>query len=133
MKSKRKKIKKVSAKSLHNKIWPLCREIIIKLHGTNCYTCSQKGLKGANLHIGHFIPRSTCGAYLKYDLRNLRPQCYRCNIFGGGMGAEFYRRLVEDNTQNYVNNIFADRLRVCKLQTRIEELLPEYQKLAKEL
>ena len=45
----------------------------------------------------------------------------------------FFLKLVEQNGQDYVDEIFADRLRVCKLQTRIEELLPEYQKLAKEL
>lgn len=135
MKSKRKSKlpKEPSAKSLHNKIWPLCRTIIRAMYGNECFTCGAKKLSGGNLHTGHFIPKSTCGAYLKYDIRNLRPQCYRCNIFGGGMGAEFYRRMVAEKGQAHVDRIFADRALSVKLKDRVLELLPIYQKLAKEL
>lgn len=132
-KKKSKLPKEPSAKSLHNKIWPLCKTIIRKKYGNKCYTCTQVNLKGVNWQTGHFIPASVCGAYLKYDLRNLRPQCMRCNIDSGGNGAEFYKRLVETEGQQYVDFIFADKNIVCKLSDRINELLPKYQKLAKEL
>ncbi len=44
---------------------------------------------------------------MKYDLKNLRPQCYGCNIDLGGNGSEFYRRLVQDEGQEYVDELFS--------------------------
>lgn len=102
MKSKSKKVK---PKTLKNKIWKLCRELTRKKYGMDCYTCERKNLEGKDCHTGHFIPSSS-GLILRYDLRNLRPQCYNCNINLGGNGAEFYRRMVEREGQEYVNNLF---------------------------
>lgn len=55
-----------------------------------CYTCGRKFLiKGCD--CGHYISR-TCGN-LRYDLRNVRPQCYWCNRFCEGKKDEFGLRL----------------------------------------
>lgn len=115
-------------------LWELCKQIIRKKYGNTCYTCDAKGLVGGNWHTAHFIARSICGLYLRYDLRNLRPGCHRCNISLAGNGAEFYRRLVEREGQVYVDGIFADK----NLQTKetigfYQEKIAEYQALLKEL
>lgn len=54
----------------------------------SCVTCGKtKHYK--ELQAGHFIPQAQ-GNAVKWDLRNIHPQCYRCNINLGGNGAEYY-------------------------------------------
>lgn len=55
---------------------------------SKCVTCGAvKHYK--ELQAGHFIPQAQ-GNAVKWDLRNIHPQCYRCNINLGGNGAEYY-------------------------------------------
>jgi len=96
------------------KLWELCKQIIRLKYGNTCYTCGKTGLSGSSWQTGHFIPSSVGGAYLRYDLRNLRPQCYYCNINLGGSGATFYKNLVERESQEYVNQIFKDKNIIIK-------------------
>lgn len=99
-----------------------------------CFTCGKGGLSGSSWHTGHFIPSSTCGAYLRYDLRNLRPQCYYCNINLGGNGSAFYRRLLETEGQEYVDQLFADRKRIVKADAAFySELIERYSQLTNKL
>src|SRR3990167_89882 len=113
-------------KTLKNKLWKLCVLLTRKRHGNDCYTCSAKGLCGRNLHTGHFIPKGSCGAYLKYDLRNLRPQCFRCNIHLGGNGAEFMRKMILTEGQEFVDKIFRDKNLVIKEREYYPFLLEKY-------
>jgi len=111
---------------LKAELWELCKKITRTRHGNTCYTCEAPNLVGSNWHTGHFIPSSICGLYLRYDLRNLRPQCFRCNISLSGNGSAFYRKLVDDCGQPYVDTIFSDKLRDTKsnkafYQTLIDE------------
>ena len=101
-------------KRLKTALWELCKAIIRKTYGNTCYTCGRTGLEGSGWHTGHFIPSSVCGVYLRYDLRNLRPQCYYCNINLGGNGSAYYRRMVLDNGQEYVDVLFRDKDTVTK-------------------
>lgn len=78
------KVRKDSVTKLKKKLWQLCREIIFIKHGSDCYTCSSTSLSGSNRHLGHFISSSICSGELRFDLDNLRPQCYRCNIHLSG-------------------------------------------------
>lgn len=96
-------------KTVKNKLWKLCVTLTRAKFGNECYSCGRKNLKGRDWHTGHLIPRSTCGAFLKYDLRNLRPQCTRCNIWLGGNGAEFMRKMIIREGQDYVDKIFKDK------------------------
>ena len=102
-----KKLPKVS--TVRNKLWQLCRKLADKLYPPTCYTCGAANLTGSNKQLGHFIPSSTCGAYLRYDMRNLRFQCMRCNIHAGGNGAEYYRRMVTEVGQDAVDQLFKDK------------------------
>jgi hypothetical protein len=55
-----------------------------------CYTCGKKSpIK--EIDCGHYVSR-TCGN-LRYDIRNVRPQCKWCNRFCEGKKDEFSLRL----------------------------------------
>lgn len=101
-------MKKKTVTQLKKKLWEECRRLVIEQYGNTCFTCN-KYCEGSSRHVGHLIPSSTCGAFLRYDLRNLRIQCYHCNINGGGQGAEYYRRLVIEKGQEYVDQLFRDK------------------------
>ena len=117
-------------KKLKAKLWELCKQIIRKRYGNTCYTCGAKDLQGSNWHTGHFLPSSTCGNYLRYDLRNLRPQCYRCNISLSGNGSSFYRNLVARDSQAYVDQLFKDKEVIVKADAHFyQNLIDQYEKL----
>jgi hypothetical protein len=63
---------------------------------------------GSNLQTGHLIAKAFLKPYLKYDLRLLRPQCMRCNLRLGGLGAVFLINMINDNGEDYVGKIFED-------------------------
>jgi NinG protein len=71
----------------------------VRLSATNrdgdvkCFTCpSVKSWK--EMDAGHYIPRANM--YLRYDLRNLRPQCHVCNRVKYGQPALFAQHLEKD-------------------------------------
>ena len=130
-----KKDKKLNIVKLQKLLWQECRRVADVLYvkpqaPTTCFTCG-KVISGSNKQLGHFLPKSVCGAFLKYDVyRNLRWQCYNCNINCGGQGAIFCRRMIEENGQNYVDQIIADKNNVSiKAYDHFEKLLEEYRKL----
>jgi hypothetical protein len=105
----RSKVSKLPLPKLQRKLWVVVRELAEKLYPKDCYTCESKNLTGHNCQLGHMIPKSVCGILLKYDIRQLRWQCSRCNIWGGGMGAEFVKRMMVREGTEYVEKIFQDR------------------------
>lgn len=129
-KSEPKRRKSSPEKKLKLKLWELCKQLTRRAYGTTCYTCGKTNLAGSSQHTGHFVPSSICGGYLRYDLRNLRIQCYRCNIDLSGNGAVFYRNLVRDNGQEYVDQIFRDKERIQKVDsTFLLNKIYEYERL----
>lgn len=78
------------------KLWKLCREITIKRYGSDCFTCPSKDLAGSNRQLGHFISSSICSTEMRYELRNLRIQCYSCNINKSGNWLQFEKNLIRD-------------------------------------
>jgi len=128
--SKKKAISNPISK-LKKQLWELCKQIIRKKYGNTCYTCGKTGLSGAGWHTGHFLASSVCGAYLRHDLRNLRPQCYYCNINLGGSGAIFYQKLVEREGQQYIDDLFKDKQKTIKADAIwYQQKIDEYEKLA---
>jgi hypothetical protein len=128
---KSKKPKQPTVSQLKKKLWELCRQVADQQYpNAVCYTCGST-ISGSNKQLGHFIPSSTCGALLRYEIKNLRWQCARCNIWSGGNGAVYYRRMVEREGQAYVDNLFAlknqsvkaDILFYLKLIAEYEDLL----------
>lgn len=110
---------KLSIGKLQKLLWEECKRIIrkkyIKKDGTwDCYTCGKNITSLMDAHTAHFIPKSICGAFLKYDLRNLRVCCYRCNVWLTGNGTAYYKNMVEREGQEYVDLIFQDKLKVIK-------------------
>jgi 5-methylcytosine-specific restriction endonuclease McrA len=118
--------KKSNLKKLKDRLWELCKQITRLKYGNVCYTCGARRLSGSNWQTGHFIASSVCGAYLRYDLRNLRIQCMRCNIHAGGNGAIYYEKMVEREGQKYVDKLFKDKQKIIKadalwFQSKIDE------------
>jgi hypothetical protein len=113
--------------TLKNKLWELCKQLVRIRDGNVCIICGKSNLEGSGWHTGHFIPSSTCGGFLRFDLRNLHSSCYNCNINLGGNGAIFYTKLVEKYGQEFVDDIFKDKNRITKLDAQFyEEKIKEY-------
>lgn len=86
-------------------LWELCKALTRAKYGNSCYTCPAKDLAGSNWHTGHFITKSICSNELAYDLLNLRPQCYHCNINLSGNWPAFESRLVREHGREYAEEL----------------------------
>jgi hypothetical protein len=82
---------------------------------------------GSNWHTGHLFAKASLGAYLKYDLRVLRPQCYHCNINLGGNGARFIENMRRIEGDQYVDKIIKDMNIIVKAYDFYVDLLIKYQ------
>ena len=58
-----------------------------------CYTCGHKA-HYKKIHAGHYITRFFKAT--RWDLRNLRPQCFMCNIYRKGNAVIFRQNLVKE-------------------------------------
>jgi hypothetical protein len=133
---KRTKLKKVSKKPIsliQRKIWECCKQIIRNRYGNKCYTCSKTGLVGSGWHTGHMWSKASLSAYMKYDLRILRPQCYNCNINRGGMGADFYTRMLKETSQQYMDKLQQDRQVTVQAYDHYIQLLEKYKTICESL
>lgn len=117
---------KQSISAIQRKIWEHCKRLIRKMYPPYCYIC-DKPIAGSNDHTAHFIPKASCGAYLRYDLRNLRRCCYHCNVNLGGNGAEFYRKMVAKEGQEYVDTLFKDKNKTIKAIDHYIKILKDYE------
>lgn len=118
---------KDSIRKVQDLIWIECRRIIAEQFGTDCYTCEAKGLTSYNRQLGHVpYPKASLGAYLKYDLRCLRYQCFHCNINLGGNGAVAYERMLKEEGKIYMDKLKADRKIIVKSSDFFRSLLEEY-------
>jgi hypothetical protein len=124
-----KKVSKQKISTIQNKIWEHCKRIIREKYPHSCYTCGQMGLVGSNLQTGHLWAKASLGAFLKYDLRVLRPQCFKCNIHQGGRGADFYTRLLKEIGTEAMAKLEADRQVTVKAMDHYLKILDEYSKL----
>lgn len=128
---------KQSISVIQRKIWEQCKRIIRARYlkkGTKntwtCYTCGAS-IRGSNCHTGHMLAKASLGAYLKYDLRLLRPQCYKCNIHHGGMGAVFIENMRKIEGDKYVDEILRDRNKTVKAYDHYILLLEKYKTIEK--
>ena len=121
-----KKKSKAKISTTQNKLWELCKQIIRKKYGNTCYTCHAGTLSGSNWHTGHMWSKASLGAFLKYDLRVLRPQCYNCNINRGGMGADFYAKMLKEIGQEAMERLEKDRQVTVNAYDHYIKLIAEY-------
>lgn len=120
---------KLSISKIQRQIWEECKRIIRRDYGNVCYTCGKSGLEGSNWHTGHLWAKASLGAYLKYDLRVLRPQCYFCNINCGGQGAVFYRKMLEEKGKKFMQQLESDKQVTVKAIDHYIIILDKYKKL----
>lgn len=114
---------------IQRQLWDECKRIIRRDYGNVCYTCGKTGLEGSNWHTGHLFAKASIGAFLKYDLRVLRPQCYFCNINCGGRGAEFIEKMRKIEGDKYVDQIILDKQKTVKSYDHYVALLDKYKSL----
>lgn len=110
-------------------IWDHCKRIIRSIYSPICYTCGMTNLEGRNLHTGHMWAKASLGAFMKYDLRILRPQCFRCNMKLGGMGAAFYARMLKEIGNNEMKQLEKDRQVSVKALDHYKKILAEYEQI----
>jgi hypothetical protein len=121
-----KKKSKTPLAKAKTKLWKVLKQVIDIRDGEVCISCGAEGLKGHNKHGGHFIPSSSCGGFLRYDLRNVWVQCATCNLFRNGAGAEYTIALQKKFGNEFVEQILADKQVSIKLDVEYIEKLAEY-------
>lgn len=124
---------KSDTKKIQDKLWQECRRITMSRYKEphTCFTC-HKPISGSNRQLGHFISNSVGGALLRYNLDNLRLQCYYCNINASGNWVEYYKNLVLENGQEYVDNLIALKYQTLNKPASdyYKELLEQYKNIA---
>lgn len=115
-------------RKLQDALWQECRRITLNRYKDFCFTC-DKPIAGSNRQLGHFIANSVGGALLRYNLDNLRLQCYYCNINLGGNGAIFYKKLLEEKGQEHIDKLFILKGQTTKATELYTQLLAEYKLL----
>jgi hypothetical protein len=93
-----------------------------------CYTCNTpKHWK--QIHCGHYVSRTF--KYTRWELDNLRPQCYACNVLKKGMAHIFRQNLVEEIGEERVRSI-ETRAQVLfkEKDTWIEKKIAEFRELS---
>lgn len=93
-----KRVKLPSIEKLAEKLEALQKQVVIKLYGSDCYTCPAKDLQSYNRQLGHVPwPRQKLSTACKYNYRFTRMQCMGCNGPGGqGMGATAALRMQQE-------------------------------------
>jgi len=132
-KTKLNKVGKQPISKIQKKLWIECRRVADILYkpqngSYKCFIC-EKDISGSNKQLSHLIPKSVCGALLKYDMRNLKWCCYNCNINLGGNLAEYYRKMVKIYGQEYVEEIYRDKQKTTKAYDLFLQLLDEYARM----
>lgn len=123
---------KSDIRKIQDLLWQECRRITLTRYEKNgkhyCFTC-DKEVSGSNRQLGHFIANSVGGALLRYNLDNLRIQCYYDNINLGGNGAVFYRKLLEEKGQEHIDKLFQLKGQTTKAIDHYTNLLTEYRNI----
>lgn len=121
----KKKSKSPLAKA-KDRLWKKLKEVIDARDGPVCISCGATELTGANKHGGHFIPSSSCGGFLRYDLRNVFNQCASCNLFRNGAGAEYTLELQKKFGLEFVEQIIRDKQKTVKLDIPYVEQMTDF-------
>lgn len=116
---------------IQRKLWELCKQIVRLRDKHICYTCGRRIYSKFDLQTGHMWAKASLGAYLKYDLRVLRIQCFVCNIHRGGMGADFYKKMLKEIGPEQMAQLEKDRQVLVRAYDHYVKLIEEYTELLK--
>jgi len=124
-----KKLNKKSIGKLKKELWRLTSAYVRRSASDHegycsCVTCGiRKHYK--QLQAGHFIPKAL-GTAIYFDLRNIHPQCYRCNINLGSNGPEYFRYMQERYGDETIDELRTLSRTMLKLYTAdYEEMIEE--------
>lgn len=109
----------------------LQKQVVRALYGNDCYTCSAKNLQGSNCQLGHVPwPRSQLSTVCKFDYRYTRMQCFKCNIWDKGRGADALRRMQREeiNVDILEAHNLATKGKVCNTKW-FDQKIAEYTQL----
>lgn len=116
---------------IQRKLWELCRQVAFKRFSkdgkVDCYTCGAKDLQKQNRQLGHMWAKASLGAFLKYDMRVLRWQCYHCNMNLGGMGADFRKRMEGEIGKKAMTQLEKDRQILTNAKDHYLNLISNYE------
>jgi hypothetical protein len=106
-KIKSKKFQKSELKKWHAKTWKVVSEYVRRSNAdwrgmVKCYTCPDI-IDWREANCGHFLHQR-----LDFDLRNLKPQCPRDNLYLSGRLDEYAIRLVKDHGLDWVEQLKCD-------------------------
>jgi hypothetical protein len=95
-----------------------------------CFTC-RKRFRPQDVDAGHYLTREC--KYLRFDLRNIRPQCRPDNRSKYGMRPEFGKRLDEENEG--ITEILLEESRIIHHWTRdeLKQMILEFEQKIKQL
>lgn len=115
-----KKKKAPSITKLKKKLWVLCRDIVrIKYSRKdgfwNCYTCGIFISNPSDAHTAHFLASSICGSQLRFDLRNLRVCCGKCNVWLGGNYPAYYENMCKEIGREATDALMLERHKTQKV------------------
>jgi 5-methylcytosine-specific restriction endonuclease McrA len=97
-KTANKRKSKTELQKLKDALWAECKRITRMRYekftgGWDCFSCGKHITEAKNAQTGHFIASSVCSTELRYDLDNLRVQCYNCNINKSGNWIDYEKQL----------------------------------------
>jgi len=115
---KQKKASKAArTKRAKKKLWELTTEYSRRKFADHngmvkCVTCETvKYWK--ELQAGHWIPQAQ-GDSIRFELSNVNPQCYRCNINLGSNGPEYYKFMLDHYGQEEMDRLLRRQVEIVK-------------------
>ena len=97
----------------------------------SCVTCGKQA-HWKEVHAGHFVKRQHMS--LRWDERNVMPQCVRCNLHMGGRQDDYAAYIVNEYGHATFADLIAKKHETKKwTRTELEELISTYSERVKML
>lgn len=91
----------------------------------DCVTCKRR-FPVEQLHAGHFVKRSHMA--VRWDERNVHPQCVACNTYRGGCQDEYAKFILDTYGGEVLNDLLALKHTIRKWSVgELRELIERYE------